>query len=206
MLESWRSPPRRGMGVGRAKHTLVTKMETSGGLWVGDEPTGLAAGWEEAEKTQCMTKLRTSEPNNYKAKKKLPHQPHRSHTSTSGGDRLEGRRDRDDPVVRGALWMRLLRLTHALLTLELVFTGSEESEVQILLLLQDGALPRLQTLRSTIYGYCKPGTLSAKGMYITLKARPIIGPSNHGTTKMRVRRRDVVCEVVQVVPNPIRYR
>ncbi|KAJ6550085.1 hypothetical protein B0H19DRAFT_1073971 [Mycena capillaripes] len=77
MLESWRSPPRRGMGVGRAKHTLVTKMETSGGLWVGDEPTGLAAGWEEAEKTQCMTKLRTSEPNNYKAKKKLPHQPQR---------------------------------------------------------------------------------------------------------------------------------
>jgi hypothetical protein len=62
------------MGVGRAKHTLVTKMETSGGLWVGDEPTGLAAGWEEAE-NPMMTKLRTSEPNNYKARKKLPHQP-----------------------------------------------------------------------------------------------------------------------------------
>ncbi|KAJ6566137.1 hypothetical protein B0H19DRAFT_1351484 [Mycena capillaripes] len=47
---------------------MLATLETSGGLWVGDEPTGLAAGWEEAEKTQCVTKLRTSEPNNYKAK------------------------------------------------------------------------------------------------------------------------------------------
>ncbi|KAJ7445356.1 hypothetical protein B0H11DRAFT_1930585 [Mycena galericulata] len=33
-----------------------------GTLGVGDEPTGLAAGWEEAEKTQMMTNTTTCEP------------------------------------------------------------------------------------------------------------------------------------------------
>ncbi|KAJ7679802.1 hypothetical protein B0H17DRAFT_1232830 [Mycena rosella] len=37
---------------------LKPELETPRGLWAGDEPTGLAAGWESKQKTQMMTILR----------------------------------------------------------------------------------------------------------------------------------------------------
>ncbi|KAJ7095611.1 hypothetical protein C8R44DRAFT_749164 [Mycena epipterygia] len=40
----------------RASQTV----ETPRGLWAGDEPAGLAAGWKEKQKTQMMLNLQTS--------------------------------------------------------------------------------------------------------------------------------------------------
>ncbi|KAJ7501211.1 hypothetical protein B0H11DRAFT_2189130 [Mycena galericulata] len=44
-------------------------------LWAGDEPAGLAAGWEEKQKTQCMTNPTTCEPNTTKLRQMLSTTP-----------------------------------------------------------------------------------------------------------------------------------